>query len=182
MLPVNSFNDYSPWADCKKTISRLDRISCLCVEILHKIYLQRYNKHFYQCTSIYVMPIKTMFYFYSVVQPPLYFGRVSTRCYKIRTSIFFLNKSTLMQILYNCNMFKLLISRVIRNLLPIYSIVSIINKGKKTFNFTPIPFFLVLYAGMKVHVPRFAEKLHNPCKQVYCPLQQQLFNSAPPRE
>lgn len=36
----DSFDDYSPWADSKKSISRLDRIACLSVVILHRKYLQ----------------------------------------------------------------------------------------------------------------------------------------------
>lgn len=46
MLLVNSFNNYSPWAESTETISWLDRIR-LFIVILHGIYSQSYNKHVY---------------------------------------------------------------------------------------------------------------------------------------
>lgn len=44
MLPVNSFDDHSPWPDRKENISQLDRLSYLFVVILLRKYSQRYNK------------------------------------------------------------------------------------------------------------------------------------------
>lgn len=41
---VNSFNEYLPWADSTETISRLDRIAFVLVEIVHGNCSQRYNK------------------------------------------------------------------------------------------------------------------------------------------
>ena len=51
MSPVNSFDDYSPWADSTETISRLDRIACLFIVILHRKYSQRCNKVIYTSVS-----------------------------------------------------------------------------------------------------------------------------------
>lgn len=45
MLPVNSFDDCSPWADSIETISRLDIKACLFPIILYRKYSQRYNKY-----------------------------------------------------------------------------------------------------------------------------------------
>lgn len=45
MLPVNSFDDCSPWADSIETISRLDIKACLFAIILYRKYSQRYNKY-----------------------------------------------------------------------------------------------------------------------------------------
>lgn len=47
MPPVNSFEDYLTRADITVTISRLDRIACLFVAILHKKYSQWYNQTLY---------------------------------------------------------------------------------------------------------------------------------------
>lgn len=43
MLPVNSLDDYLPWADSTEIISRFDRIPCLSVLILSRKYTKRYN-------------------------------------------------------------------------------------------------------------------------------------------
>lgn len=53
---VNSFNDFSPWADSTEAISLLNRTVCLFVVILHRNYTQWYNKNNYvihekQCKS-----------------------------------------------------------------------------------------------------------------------------------
>lgn len=47
MLPVNSFDDCSPWADSIETISRLyiNIKACLFAIILYRKYSQRYNKY-----------------------------------------------------------------------------------------------------------------------------------------
>lgn len=45
MLPVNSFDNYSLWADSTETISRSDRIECLFIAILH-IYRGIINMYF----------------------------------------------------------------------------------------------------------------------------------------
>lgn len=45
MPPANSFDDYSPWIDSTKTISRVDRITCLLNVILHGNNTEKYNKH-----------------------------------------------------------------------------------------------------------------------------------------
>lgn len=47
MLSVNSFDHYSSWADSTGAISRLNRIACLFVVILHRKYSQRHNKEFF---------------------------------------------------------------------------------------------------------------------------------------
>lgn len=47
MPPVNSFEDYLTRADITVTISRLDRIACLFVAILHEKYSQWYNQTLY---------------------------------------------------------------------------------------------------------------------------------------
>ena len=44
MLLVNTFVDYSPWTDSRKTVSQLDGIACLFIVILHRKYSQKYNK------------------------------------------------------------------------------------------------------------------------------------------
>lgn len=38
MLPVNSVDDYSPWAYSTEIISRLNKIACLFVVILKRIF------------------------------------------------------------------------------------------------------------------------------------------------
>lgn len=43
MLPVNSLDDYLPWADNTEIFSRLDRIACLSVVILRRKYTKWYN-------------------------------------------------------------------------------------------------------------------------------------------
>lgn len=41
---MNSFDDYSPWAENMETTSRLDRIAGSVIVILHRNHSQRYNK------------------------------------------------------------------------------------------------------------------------------------------
>lgn len=47
MLAVNSFADYSPWANIIEIIPWLDKIACLYVVKLHRKKTQRYFKTVY---------------------------------------------------------------------------------------------------------------------------------------
>lgn len=46
MLLVNSFNDYSPWANKTETFSWLDRIGSLSFVILLRIYTEVYENNY----------------------------------------------------------------------------------------------------------------------------------------
>lgn len=54
---MNSFDDYSPWADSIETISRFDKIACLFLVILHRKYSQRYNKYIYIPSSYWYLVV-----------------------------------------------------------------------------------------------------------------------------